>query len=294
MNANGSSFARRVPKQIRDRWAFDVDSLMPLNAEDIECLQSNTVVQIWLRRVQKRRQAKDGPRLRRKITMSRSMTKNPRMPAGAAAAALRVARRSLSAPPDDPASVEALLARPFNVRESQDLRPILASGEGSPPDLWVLSKSYWLETILDGEEFPKWAKIIVSQYNQVRKQAGVGKSGLQDATAKQGAIQDAVLQMIEEKRLARGSLPFAVPLPLKPLPQQRAPDLPTRPRQAGPPQAGPPPPPPKSLEPGVRPQKVERRYPVELPSQRLAGAAPKQLPALRGGAAAWGGPWTAR
>merc|ERR1719387_2209621 len=43
--------------RIRARWAIDVDELMPMDEADLEQLRMNTVVQIWLRRFRKRRDA---------------------------------------------------------------------------------------------------------------------------------------------------------------------------------------------------------------------------------------------
>lgn len=246
--SDASPLDRRVPQDILDRWAFDIDVLMPLDADDLQVLHNNTVVQIWLFRVRKRRQARMESILRgsptnRKLQRQRLVQK--RVPehhgyhvaqAAKAAKAVRVARASLCAPPPDPASVEALLARPFAVQESDELKPILSAGEGCSQDLWVLSKSYWLETILDADEFSKWAEMVVRQHNRVRKAAGiiafcmepsqegstspVSSSGVPSPRGELKASN--TLQAIEEKRLHRGSLPFAVPLPVRPPDEPRA------------------------------------------------------------------------
>lgn len=249
--ANADSINPRVPQDISARWAFDLDELMPLDDEDLELLQTNTVVQIWLRRVQRRRKAEERFRAQSRKTRTTvaaaGLNRNFQRVQTAANLGnqsfasvgdeLRERRKSLFSGTnidDAEASVEALLAKPFNVREVEEFKPILASGEVCPKDLWVLSRSYWLETTLDIEEFSKWASMAVRQHQKIRKEAGIDGSNPLNIpkTSAEGR-----LGKLEEKRMARGSLPFAVPIPSGPStqvqvtqPTHRVPSAPVQPR----------------------------------------------------------------
>jgi hypothetical protein len=241
MENDGKQRMHCIPRQVSDRWTFDVETLMPLGSDDLEALQQNTVVQIWLRRVQKRRAATSLSKERH--CEKKSMTWKP-------AANLVVDMRRLTnikgsakqikeghnaifssctgMEAADPTSVEALLAKPFSVQDCPELKPILCNGEACAEDLWILSKRYWLEAMLDPHEFGKWASMATKQYSRVRKAAGCTsfQEEVEIANEKQGkgsqkavfSKLDAVnaftaLQSIEVRRMERGSIPFAVPIP---------------------------------------------------------------------------------
>lgn len=222
---------RRLPPDISARWAFNVDTLMPIDNEDIEYLQNNTVVQIWLRRVQRRRRVEEERsktqgrktratlgggagwrRLQSAVTLSSIVEKPAQRGFQSLGVELREMRKSFldNIVDETEATSETLLAKPFCVQEAPELSPIMASGEGCPKDLWVLSKSYWIETTLDVEEFAKWASMMVAQHQKVRKDAGILGSNPLDA-GKPSSAQSR-LRKVEQRLMARGSLPFAVPI----------------------------------------------------------------------------------